>query len=383
MKATFTILSPTLVILLLTLLISCSKSDPADVPNNQTNASVSVTPATLSFDGVAPGQSLDRYITVSNTSTAAGNVSGTLNISGTGFSIVSGSPTFNLAKGQSTVFTVRFSPNASANFNGTVSISHNSSTVANPITVSLIGSTEIIKFEKNVLVEQYTGTWCGYCPRAIAQIDNRLVADNKIVHIALHLSDEMTFNLNNSLFTSFGFTGVPTVHVDRSLVWSGTISAITPLHSGAGAGLAINVSSANNVVSAIVKVKFGMSYTDNLKLSVYLLDDGKIANQVNYYNTDPSSPYYQKGAPIINLVHENVMLKTGTDMFGEAIPNGNIGTGKTYTRTIDFTGINPERIANMRVVAFITYANGSNIKKILNCIIGSVGENKDFVQLGS
>ena len=231
---------------------------------------------------------------------------------------------------------------------------------SNEVVVEVIEDKNL-KFEKNVLIEQYTGTWCGWCPRAIYQIENLQVTDKKIAHIALHLSDEMTFNMSLTLFQSFGFTGIPTIHADRSLVWTGNNAAISPLHSPSRAGLAIKVSGVSSNVTADVKIKFGMGFSENLKLSVYLLDDGLIANQANYYNTDPTSPYYQKGATMANFVHKNVLMKVGTNMYGDAIPPDSIGIGTTYSRTFSFSGLNPDHLAKIKVVAFITYANGSKI----------------------
>jgi hypothetical protein len=236
-----------------------------------------------------------------------------------------------------------------------------------------------LKFEKNVLIEQYTGTWCGWCPRAIYQIENLQVTDKKIAHIALHLTDEMTYNLSMTLFQSFGFTGIPTIHADRSLVWTGIVSSISPLHAPAKAGLAIKVSGAGSIVTTNVRLKFGASFAENLKLSVYLLDDGLIADQKNFYDTDPASPYYQKGAIMPNFIHKNVLIKTGTDMFGDIIPSDSIGRGKTYSKSYSFTGINSAHLIKIKAVAFITYASGSLSGKVLNCIIGTVGDDKDFV----
>jgi hypothetical protein len=249
---------------------------------------------------------------------------------------------------------------------------------SNEVVVEVIEDKNL-KFEKNVLIEQYTGTWCGWCPRAIFQIENLQVTDKNIAHIALHLSDEMTFNMSMMLFQSFGFTGIPTIHADRSLVWNGNNGAISPLHSPARAGLAIKVSGASSNVTADVKLKFGMDFSENLKLSVYLLDDGLIANQANNYNDEPSSPYYKKGSPMVNFIHKNVLIKIGTDMFGDGIPADSIGIRTTYSRTFNFTGINPDHLGKIKVVAFITYTNGSKIDTVLNCIIGAVGDNKDFV----
>lgn len=253
------------------------------------------------------------------------------------------------------------------------SLPDNPENPSNPAPVSLL-------FEKNVLLEQYTGTWCGYCPRAVGQIEDLLKADYKVVHIAFHLSDEMSYSSNASLFQSFGFTGVPTVHADRISVWTGNINTISSMHTPENLGLALNVTSSGTTVTANVKVKFGKQYSDALKLSVYLLTDNLSANQANYYNTDQSSKYYQKGSPITNFIHRNVMTKSGTDMFGEVIPASNTIYNGIYSKTIDFAGISSASLPNIRIVAFVAYGNGANNKRVINSIMASTGENKDFVQ---
>jgi hypothetical protein len=245
---------------------------------------------------------------------------------------------------------------------------------SNEVTVEVIEDKNL-KFEKNVLLEQYTGTWCGWCPRAVNQINTISLTDKKIVHVALHLSDEMTYSQNSKLFQSFGFTGVPTVHADRSVVWSGDAATVSAMHKPVRAGLALVVSGENSSVTAKVILKFGWDFSEILKLSVYLLDDGLIANQANYYNTDASSPYYQMGSPMINFAHKNVLIQIGTDMFGDVIPSDSVGIGKTYSKTFNFSGINPAHLSKIKVAAFITYGSGPGAKTVLNSIIGSIGSS--------
>lgn len=238
-----------------------------------------------------------------------------------------------------------------------------------------------LKFEKNVLVEQYTGTWCGYCTRAIAQIDNLYSLNKKIVHIALHLSDQMTFSMNSTLFSSFGFTGVPTVHTDRSATWNGSTTAISDMQKPADAGLAIEVTGSGTNVNVNVRSRFGMSFSDGVKLSVYMLEDGIVANQTNYYNTDASHPFYGKGNPVPNFVHNNVLIKIGTDMFGDLIPSGEVGPNKIYTRSFTFSNISTDKFSKLKVAAFLTHNGGSKQKQVINSVVASVGENKNFVEL--
>ncbi len=367
MKTISSLLSSVIVFCLMNFITGCSKDTPADIPVIATTTAGNITTTTATSGGtiisdggnniIARGicWSINPNPTTSDSKTIDGSGPGTFSSS------ISG-----LAPGATYYIRAYATNNVGTAYGNQVTLS----TLLLPV-----------KFEKNVLIEQYTGTWCGYCPRAIAQIDNLMVTDKKIVHISLHLSDEMTFNLNNSLFQSFGFTGVPTVHADRSATWSGNISAITPMHASANAGLAINVTSSGTTISTTVKVKFGTSFIEGLKLSVYLLEDGIIANQSNYYNTDPASPYYQKGSPIPNLVHKNVIVKTGTDMFGDAIPTASVIQGGVYSKTVSFTGINTAKLANYKVAAFVTYSNGNNAKKVINSIAGSVGDNTDFIQV--
>ncbi len=238
-----------------------------------------------------------------------------------------------------------------------------------------------LKFEKNVLLEQYTGTWCGYCTRSIAQIENLHTVNQKFVHIALHLSDAMTFPQNNALFSSFGFTGVPTVHADRGSTWSGNNSTIVDMQIPAAAGLSINVVGSGTSVNVTVMAKFANSFADGVRMSVYMLESGIVANQANYYNTDPSHAFYGKGNPVPNYIHNNVLTKIGTDMFGDLIPSAEVGVGKVYSRSFTFSNISADKFSKLKVVAFLTNNSGSKQKQVINAVVASVGQNKGFVEL--
>ena len=235
-----------------------------------------------------------------------------------------------------------------------------------------------LKFVKQVLMEQYTGTWCGWCPRAIFQIGNLEKTDNDVVHVAHHLSDEMTYSLNMSLFQSFGFTGVPTVHADRNLVWQGDVSEIGKLHSPSRTGISIDVSGTEQMISAKVDVKFGYDFTEELKLSVYLLHDSLVSIQANYYNTDPASPYYQAGATMTHFIHRNVMMKSGTDMFGDAIPSSAVDIGSIYSKKIDFTSFTSNDLNKMVVVAFVTWGSGPKSGQVNNVAAARMGHKVEF-----
>jgi thiol-disulfide isomerase/thioredoxin len=235
-----------------------------------------------------------------------------------------------------------------------------------------------LKFQKPVLLEQYTGTWCGWCPRAIANIESIQTTDNNIVHIALHLSDGMSYFQNITLFQSFGFQGIPTVHADRQTVWQGESYILTNLHTPSRAGLALEVSGNATEINAKVKAKFGNSFVDGLKISVYMVHDSLVSTQTNYYNTDPTSKFYQKGDVISGFFHRNVMIMTGLDMFGETVPKDSVEIGSTFSKSVTFRSFRCDNIKNIKIIAFLTNSTGLKKGQVVNCIIARVGEKKGF-----
>ncbi|MFH0841246.1 MAG: Omp28-related outer membrane protein [Bacteroidota bacterium] len=236
-----------------------------------------------------------------------------------------------------------------------------------------------LKFKKNVLMEQYTGTWCGWCPRAIDQIHNLELADSSTIHVAYHLSDEFAYISNLSLFQSFGFTGIPTVHADRSEVWQGEVPVITAMHDPAPIGLSLEVTGTSSEINADVNVKFGYDFTHSLNISIFLLHDSLVAGQANYYDTDVTSVYYKAGNPMPGFIHKNVMLKPGTDMFGDVIPSASVDIGVIYNKQVTFSSFTCNDLKKMVVIAFIAASSGEKTGEVLNCIKAKVGQKIDFV----
>ena len=98
-----------------------------------------------------------------------------------------------------------------------------------------------LQFERNVLIEQFTATWCPWCPRAIAQISNIMLVNDYIGHIAHHIDDEFTYSLSEDLYREFGFGGIPAMMANRAISWAGQTSEITELQTPARIGVEAEV----------------------------------------------------------------------------------------------------------------------------------------------
>ena len=227
-------------------------------------------------------------------------------------------------------------------------------------------------FTKKVLIEEFTGAWCGYCPDGAHRVKN-LINDNdgKVVAVSLHAGnptgDAMEIAHTNYLEITYQNTGFPSGMVDRVSV-NGSTSlnrgyweyvANDQLLKTAVCGLAI-ISEVNGQ-NATVEVHAGFNSTlngDDYRLTVYLIEDGVTGtgygyDQRNYYNTDPESPFYNLGDPIEGYEHNHTLRAILSESLGDAIMVSEMVSGGEHieTYTVDITSYNKN---NLSIVAFVT-----------------------------
>ena len=233
-------------------------------------------------------------------------------------------------------------------------------------------------FTKKVLIEEFTGAWCGYCPDGAYRVKN-LINDNdgRVVGVSLHAGnptgDAMEIAHTNYLETTYQNTGFPSGMVDRVSV-NGSTSlnrgyweyvANDQLAKTAVCGLAI-ISEVNGQ-NANVEVHAGFSSTPSgadYRLTVYLIEDGVTGegygyDQRNYDNTIAESPFYNLGDPIIGYEHNHTLRAVLSESLGDEIGPSSLVTGGEHieTYTVDLSSYNKNKLS---IVAFVMYI-GSTI----------------------
>lgn len=242
-------------------------------------------------------------------------------------------------------------------------------------------------FKKNVLIEDYTGTWCGNCTRVAWAIEEAKAASDKVVSVAIHNgNDPFHFQgiapLKNLILPNSPLA-LPVSRLNRMIVWdfpetSNVQQALDLTSNNATIGLAMRSTVANGNINLDVKIKCLDDY-QNLKLVVYLLEDKLYFNQRNYYND-----LYNGVNPIPNFEHNHVLRASLTNIVGEPI----LGTvnGATLTRNFSIPiptitppsnfpnapQITPE---NISFVAFVTRGE-DNI--VINAREAKANENQNF-----
>ena len=235
-------------------------------------------------------------------------------------------------------------------------------------TQQLIVNLPPIEYKKYVLVEDYTGTWCGYCTRVSYAIEELKKQTNDAVVIAIHQGDPMQFGQVSTLMNSFGVTGFPTAFIDRSSRWSSPEPAyisqvLSKLNKKANAALAMESSIEGQELTIKVKLQIGYNYK-SLKLGLYILEDELIYDQRNW------TSYYQ-GDPIVNYEHNDVLRASLAGLLGNQIPSENLGHDKLYEREFKYTVPSQYDKDNLKMVAFVTEGNN---KEAINVRLSKIGE---------
>jgi thiol-disulfide isomerase/thioredoxin len=233
-----------------------------------------------------------------------------------------------------------------------------------------------ITFKQNVVVEDFTGTWCGWCPRVSEAVRLLKQETSDPIVVAIHNGDAMQFSQEGAIRQAFNVTGFPTALINRQERWASpqpsNVAQVTAKMSGKSyASIAMESTVSGDVLDLKVKVMMGYSYK-SMKLAVYMLEDGLVYDQRNF------TSYYGGADPIRDFVHDDVLRRSLTDVFGDDIPQDQVGHNKTFTRDFQYA-IPPSYDKNkVKLVAFVT--TGSE-RDIINVRQSKLGESQDFQPL--
>lgn len=332
-------------ILLVAITSSCSKTDSSINSGNQETITISA-----SSLNVSTGTVVNFTVLSSNNNS---NVTSSSKIFVNGTEITGNSYTFNTVGS--------FNVNATK---GTI----NSNTISVNVTAATIAA-----FKHKVLVEEYSGTWCGNCPRILHAVELLKQQTNNAVVVGIHLSgsDPFISTDGNALANQEGVTSVPTGKLNRTTNWTGpqnqnVTQVINLIQATSNTGIAIRSSVMGTTLNATINVGYAQPLGSNAKLVVYVVEDKLKATQANY-----SSTLYSGQSSIPNFNYDGVLRKAISSLQGDAIPNTGADNAKDYTLTLP---TNIANIANAKIVAFVL--NGSGV--VVNAQEAKIGETKGY-----
>lgn len=235
-------------------------------------------------------------------------------------------------------------------------------------------------FSSKVLIEEFSATWCGYCPSmpltlAPFEEDN----PDRVYVITHHLSDEFSSAQDDSVASLFNITGIPDVVVNR--IPGSYISQINAsLQQVNNVGIGINsVIDSRQRAAISVNVGFAADVTTPVSLTVFLIEDGIVMPQVSYYNDDETSAFFELGDPIENYVHKAVVRQVLTStVLGEIIPDEVTKAGKYFTRSF-IVDVSQYNTKNVSIVAFVgKQGSNANNSGIVNAQVTRIGTSRGW-----
>lgn len=221
---------------------------------------------------------------------------------------------------------------------------------------------------KKVVIEEGTGTWCGWCPRGAVAMDQMYQNHpNDFIGIAVHNGDPMTVTEYDN---GTDLSGYPGCNVDRALLdesvsanlfesyYQERISLAVP------AGLSMTVSGTTNKtinVSATFRTVFASA---NYRLGVVIIEDNVTGttsayNQTNFYagGANGAMGGYESlpnPVPAASMVYDHVgrALLGGFSGQANSVPT-TITDGLAASYTFNYTIPSTSNSANMSAVALL------------------------------
>ncbi len=228
-------------------------------------------------------------------------------------------------------------------------------------------------FVKRVLIEKFTGEWCGACPGGATRLEN-VINDNpdKVIGVGVHRSDPFQTNQTLYLRTSsmYAVSSYPSGVVDRIKESSYSTSAMASkvsnmLTETPKCGIKINTSESGGLLDVSVSVVANEDLP-NAHLTVYLVEN----------NVAESSPGAQSGAST-GYIHQHVLRATLSNQQGDDL--GITETRKKYTLEYSGIDISSYKKTDLKVVAFVNENSSSSANfKSYNAKEIKVGESTDW-----
>ena len=237
-------------------------------------------------------------------------------------------------------------------------------------------------FERNVLIAEATGTWCGYCPymiRALELFEEKgSNADNAVI-VAMHSGDEFSNEASEAAVAASKVSGFPScvVNMDPEVlienaqpdVNAENINTVVGMELkeaarvGIAAAVATNQDSTMVAVRAAVKVGKDGAY----RINAWLIEDGVAASQSSYWYE------FSNGKSSVVIDHKHILRGASTTSpIQGALLGGkeNSAAGEVVEFYHEFnTKKAVKSVANCKVLVLVTATNGTSSKYVVNNIV--------------
>lgn len=240
--------------------------------------------------------------------------------------------------------------------------------IADNSTVDVPVAVTARKYARNVVLEEVTGTWCGFCPRGFAAID--YMKENygtQFIPISIHTDDPMAFPNQRYAPLLVGLSTAPSGLINRnsSLYTSMDLAVVERFYKQEQASCIADISctatydASSDEVTVVTSTEFGYDFTQaDYRIAYVVLEDnvGPYAQQNFYAGGSQGYMYgWESKAATVRMTYDDVardLLPAYTGLEG-SVPS-TVAGGETYAHSHTFQlPLNVDNPDNVRIVALL------------------------------
>ena len=249
---------------------------------------------------------------------------------------------------------------------------------------------------KKVLLEDFTGTWCGYCPRGKTIMEDCMTTYPNVIGITDHNGDGLANTFSNAIDAGLAISSYPGGAVDRFLYSGQTTVGMSTSQWKSKCATRLNTvtpvdvqftstyNTGTRALSVTVMANFVGTASGDMRINCVLMENGIVTAsdpQHNYMgqgcsSPDATSPWYTFPCNITAYVHDGVArVNLSTDQWGLAgvIP-ASVTSGSNYSTTFTYTVPSAWNASNVYIVAFVSkYGTAASAREVMNTNKGLIG----------
>lgn len=223
---------------------------------------------------------------------------------------------------------------------------------------------------RKVLLEQFTGAWCGWCPDGYTVLKSIVSTNTNVIAVSIHDSDNMATPEGNTLITDYTTT-FPSATIDQYYFpanekiavsrenWNTYTSQRLAMKTPATVTVTnVSYNSVTRQIDATVSSTFVGDVKGDYRLNLYIKENNVYGpvndntdnqwNQHSYLFNIGSSPYYQMGTYLNSTTyllnpseytHQHVINNIADGAYGASgiIPASGATNGMTFSKTYTYT----------------------------------------------
>jgi hypothetical protein len=181
---------------------------------------------------------------------------------------------------------------------------------------------------QNVLLEQHTGAWCGWCPAGNVTMDEVIdLYGDQVIGVKFHNGDAMVIPEQSVISRALGLTGYPTGSINRKNfggsvflsrnVWKTSCESQMQQKAKAEVDCFYTLDKRTRIVKIQIMANIVEPMNFPLTFNAYIVEDnvtgvGNGYDQSNYLSRRPGfedNPYYDQPSKIVGFNHMKVVRK--------------------------------------------------------------------------